>query len=84
MKLRVEVVWALAASQRVVVVELPPGATAADAVRASGLDAAYAALGRFGRKIGAGTMLKDGDRVELLRALAADPKEARRGRARRR
>jgi uncharacterized protein len=84
MKLRVEVVRALAASQRVVSVELSPGATARDAVRAAGVDQPYAALGRFGKRIEPGTPLRDGDRVELLRPLFADPKEARRRRARKR
>ena len=84
MKLRVEVVHALPDRQRVVVVELAPGATALDAVMASGVSADYAALGRFGERIGPRTALKDGDRVELLRPLAQDPKHARRQRARRR
>ena len=84
MKLRVEVVWVRPARQRVVTVELAPGATALDAVRSSGLAAPYVALGMFGKRIEPGTVLRDGDRVELLRALAADPKEARRRRARRR
>jgi putative ubiquitin-RnfH superfamily antitoxin RatB of RatAB toxin-antitoxin module len=83
MKLRVEVVWARPGRQCVVVVELAPGATALDAVRASGLKAAHAALGRFGKRIEPGTALKDADRVELLRPLAMDPKEARRRRAKR-
>lgn len=84
MKLRVEVVRALPGEQRVVSVELAPGSTARDAVRASGLDLPHAALGRFGKRIEPGTALSDGDRVELLRPLFADPKEARRRRARRR
>ena len=84
MKLRVEVVWALPDRQRVMTLELPPGATAADAVRASGLQASFAALGRSGKKVEPGAKLRDGDRVELLRPLAVDPKEARRRRARRR
>lgn len=83
MKLRVEVVWALQARQRVIALELAPGATARDAVKASGVEAKYAALGMFGKAIEPATVLKDGDRVELLRPLAADPKEARRQRARR-
>jgi len=78
------VVRALARSQRVVRVELAPGATAREALEAAGLDEPGAALGRFGRKIGPETELADGDRVELLRPLLADPKEARRRRARRR
>lgn len=81
MKLHVEVIWALPGRQRVVAVELAAGATALDAVRAAGLQAPYAALGRFGKKIEPGTVLQDGDRVELLRPLALDPKEARRRRA---
>ena len=84
MKLRVEVVRALPGRQRVVALELAPGATALDALRASGLKEPYAALGRFGKKITPATALKDGDRVELLRALVVDPKEARRRRARKR
>ncbi len=83
-KIRVEVVLALPSEQRVVAVELEEGATAADAVRASGFREGFVALGTFGRKIPPQTRLKDGDRVELLRALATDPKEARRRRARRR
>jgi putative ubiquitin-RnfH superfamily antitoxin RatB of RatAB toxin-antitoxin module len=83
MKLRVEVVLALPERQRVVSVELEEGATAADAVAASGLEGGCAALGRYGERIGPDTVLRDGDRVELLRPLAQDPKEARRGRARR-
>jgi putative ubiquitin-RnfH superfamily antitoxin RatB of RatAB toxin-antitoxin module len=83
-KLRVEVVCALPGRQRVVTVELAPGATALDAIRAAGVSSPYAALGMFGRKIAPGTVLKDGDRVELLRALTADPREARRRRARKR
>lgn len=82
MKLRVEVVRALPGSQEVVSVELAPGATAGDAIKASGLEEPYAGLGRFGKRIEPGTVLRDGDRVELLRPLFADPKEARRQRAR--
>jgi len=84
MKLRVEVVWALPARQRVVRVELEEGATARQAIKASGLKASYAGLARFGARIEPDAVLKDGDRVELLRPLALDPKEARRQRARRR
>jgi len=83
MKLRVEVVWALPGRQRVVRVKLDEGATAADAVVAAKLGVSPAALGRHGERIKPGTVLEQGDRVELLRPLAADPKEARRRRARR-
>ena len=66
-------------------VDLPAGATVAAAVAASGLDAAtlacVAGMAVHGERVVAGTPLRDGDRVELLRPLRADPKEARRKRA---
>ncbi len=69
---------------------LPVGATAADALRASGLaegltgDAPGALqLGRWGQVCAPETVLKDRDRVELTRPLQVDPKEARRLRHRR-
>jgi len=86
-KLRVEVIYALPDVQRVVALELAEGATAAEAVAASGLVRAAAqayALGSFGQRIRPDRRVCDGDRIEILRPLAADPKEARRARARRR
>lgn len=83
-RLRVEVVHALAGRQDVVRLQLAEGATASDAVRASGLAAAGRAIGIGGRVVPATRVLREGDRVELLRPLAADPNEARRRRARRR
>jgi len=82
-RLRVEVVRALAGRQDIVRLRLAEGATAGDAVRASGLDADGLALGIGGKAVMPGKALREGDRVELLRPLAADPKEARRLRARR-
>lgn len=87
--LRVEVVYALADAQDLVALELPEGCIARDAAEASGilarhgLAAAELALGIFGKRIAPECPLRDGDRVEILRALATDPKEARRRRARR-
>jgi len=81
-KLRVDVVYALAGRQTVVELRLPEGATAGQAAEASGLAAAGLRLGIGGKTVAAGRVLSDGDRVELLRPLAADPKEARRRRAR--
>jgi hypothetical protein len=83
-KARVEVIYALPSEQRVVTVELEEGATAADAVAASGLKVDFSGIGMHGKRVAPETRLADGDRVELLRALAVDPKEARRLRARRR
>ncbi len=82
--MRIEVVHALAGEQRVVVLHLAPGASAGEAVAASGLASGSPRLGIGGREVSVGEPLRDGDRVEILRPLALDPKEARRLRARRR
>lgn len=70
-------------------VSLPTGATAMQAVDASGLAAerpevrvADDVLGVFGRRVKPQQTLRDGDRVEVYRPLALDPMEARRQRAR--
>lgn len=81
---RVEVVHALAGRQVVVPLQLPEGTTVGQAVAMSSLPAAGLRIGIGGRIVAATRELRDGDRVELLRPLAADPKEARRLRARRR
>lgn len=79
----VEVVFALPERQTVRRVELPAGSTIADAVSASGLTElpAAARFGIYGRAVPAGTVLRDGDRVEVYRPLRADPKDLRRVRA---
>ena len=68
---------------------LPPDATVADALQASGLlarhpeiDLARQALGVWGKLRTLADPLRDGDRVELYRPLTVDPKEARRQRDR--
>ena len=62
--------------------ELPEDATVADALAASGWDlAGVAAYAVFGARAGPQDVLNDGDRLELLRPLQADPKDARRRRA---
>lgn len=65
--------------------ELAAGATVGDAVREAALEEAGEVAGYavFGVLADAATPLRDGDRVELLRPLLADPKDARRQRARR-
>jgi uncharacterized protein len=82
--IRVEVVYALAGAQELVVVRLPAGASAGDALAASGLPGDNLRIGIGGRVASAAQVLRDGDRVEILRPLARDPGEARRLRARRR
>ena len=86
--LRVDVVFADVARAYRRSVQLEPGATIVDAIRASGIarepgvgEIDYSRVGVFGRVVGADTPLRDGDRVELYRPLKIDPKEARRRRA---
>ena len=73
---------------------LPAGATAIVALRASGFGERLVErlgatalddlrLGLWGRVCEPGTVLRDLDRLELLRPLLADPMEARRRRLRR-
>ena len=70
-------------------VDLPEGATVADAVRASGFAAASGTalpgegeLGVWGRRCTARHLVREGDRVEIYRPLQVDPKVARRERFR--
>ena len=86
--MKVEVVYALPEAVDAVSVSLPAGASLRDAVVASGLLERHAgiqlekqAFGIFGRRASLETRLTEGDRVEVYRALALDPKEARRQRA---
>lgn len=80
--MKVEVVRAAPGSAECVSVTLPPAATVRDAVQAAGLPHDNL-FGVFGRRVGPEHRLAEGDRVEIYRPLAADPKEARRRRARR-
>lgn len=68
---------------------LEPGATVADALRASGLQARHPGValdslpvGVWGAFCRRDDLLRDRDRVELYRPLQVDPKEARRRRQR--
>ncbi|AOB31096.1 electron transporter [Bordetella sp. H567] len=69
-------------------VDLPAGATVAQALAASGFTQAFpdvdpwqAGVGVFGRRVQPGHSLSGGDRVEIYRALVFDPMESRRRRA---
>jgi len=79
--LRVEIVAAAPRRASVVAVELPEGATVRDALAAAGL-VHRGSIGIFGERASPESRLSDGDRIELYRPLALDPKEARRRRAR--
>lgn len=89
--MRVEIVYATPLEQVVVEAQLPPGATVRDAIQACGIlerfpeiDLAHAAVGIYGERAALSDLLEDHDRVEIYRPLVADPKEARRRRARKR
>jgi len=86
-EITVEVVLALPGRVRRSQVKLSEGATVEQAVAAADLgDEATRVdpqrLGVFGRLANPGQVLHDGDRIEIYRPLALDPKEARRRRAR--
>lgn len=63
--------------------DLPPGSRVADALSAAGWadDAETVAYAVFGVRADRLAVLQEGDRVELLRPLQVDPKDARRRRA---
>jgi hypothetical protein len=82
--MKVEVVYARPGGAQVANVSLPAGATLRDAVAASNLvdDLERYSFGIFGKRAALDHPLAEGDRVEIYRPLAVDPKEARRVRAR--
>jgi len=86
--MHVEIVYALTDQQHRVHVELSEGATVEQALSAVSrvrpfcdLDLTSHPVAVFGRPVDRGDVVRHGDRVELLRALLIDPKEARRRRA---
>ena len=87
--MRVEVVYALPERHDSIKVDLPEKATVGEALAASGIRERHPGIdlsrvGIFGRAVKQDARLADGDRVEIYRPLAFDPKVARRQRARRR
>ncbi|MFL6593620.1 MAG: RnfH family protein [Luteimonas sp.] len=80
--IRVEVICAWPRRFEATIIDLPEGSTVADGLAASGLaQAGITGFAVFGERVDSGHLLRDGDRLELLRPLEADPKEARRRRA---
>lgn len=91
----VEVAYALPHKQKIIALLVEPGTTALTAVTRSritdhfpDLDITSAKMGIFGQSLGTKGLdtadkyvLHAGDRVEIYRPLASDPKEARRKRA---
>jgi len=88
MKVVVQVVYALPGAQEVVEVELEEGAPVEAALLASGIAARHPEIdlktqriGVWGRPVTLAAEVRDRDRVEIYRALSADPKQERRRRA---
>jgi len=87
-QLQVEVVFALPDRQELITVLLDRGATVGDAIERSSITQAFpdwdihrSPVGIWGRPVERNRPLQEGDRVEIYRPLAIDPREARRKRA---
>lgn len=84
----VEIAYALPHKQMIIPVRVHEGTNAEAAILASGItnkfpeiDLSNSKIGIFGKLCKPDTVLRDMDRVEIYRALIADPKEVRRQRA---
>jgi len=85
---RIEIVYAEPHRSIAKAYRLPAGARVSDAVTQAaadgdfaGIDVLHSTIGIFGKLTRADHPLKDGDRVEIYRPLARDPKLARQARA---
>ena len=88
--MRVELAYVDSAREVLIGFEVDPGCTVRDCVECSGLfrlepelPAARLGFAVFGRRVEPADTVSEGDRIEVLRPLQADPKEARHSRAQR-
>jgi putative ubiquitin-RnfH superfamily antitoxin RatB of RatAB toxin-antitoxin module len=88
--IEVELVYAFAREQLTQILQVPPGTTVGEAIERSGVLARHPEIatralktGIFGRRVTPAALLREYDRIEIYRPLVADPKQARRARARR-
>lgn len=86
--MKVEVAFARADQQRLVVVQVNVGSTLRAAIERSGILREFPEINLDQQKVGIFSkpakldqVLRPGDRVEIYRALVANPKEARKKRA---
>jgi putative ubiquitin-RnfH superfamily antitoxin RatB of RatAB toxin-antitoxin module len=86
--LQVQVAYASTGEQMVITLSVPLGCTVTEAIALSGiaercpeLAAGLTAVGIHGKVVAADTVLCGGERIEIYRPLAADPKQVRRRRA---
>jgi len=84
----VEIAYALPQQQLIIPINVAPETTAENAIKASGItekfpdiDLSKNQIGIFGKLTKLDTPLRHLDRVEIYRALIADPKEVRKQRA---
>lgn len=89
--LKIELACALSQDVLLIPLQLPDGATVGDAIEQSGLHKLHpelfplaGSIGIFGKLCDEDTLVREGDRIEIYRPLRADPKEARRNRAKHR
>ena len=87
--MRIDLAVALPSRQEVIELTLPEGATVGDAIAAArlagrfpGIDFDAMETGVWNERTTRDALLREGDRIELYRPLAADPKDQRRRRAR--
>lgn len=85
----IEIAYALPDRQVLIAMEVRAGTTVGEAVVQSGLSSAHKGMdvksgkfGIFGKRVSPDDVIKNGDRIEIYRPLTADPKDARRRRAR--
>jgi hypothetical protein len=85
--MRIHVAFVAPEVELLVAVDVPDGATVADAIRSAdvakriGDVSTSGGLAIFGQRVDGATPLRDGDRVEITRPLVCDPRTARRARA---
>ncbi len=86
--IHIEVVYATPALQKLITLKVAAGTSAEEAITQSGIldffpeiDLSSNKIGIFSKACKLDTVLREKDRVEIYRALLADPKEIRRQRA---
>ena len=86
--LQVYLVYATPQSEFIRPMRVPPGTTIGQAIEGSGVLASFPDInlvtqpvGIYGKKKTLETVLRERDRIEIYRALVADPKDSRRRRA---
>lgn len=84
-RVAVEVVFAIPERQLLLAIDVPAGSTVAEVIELSGIAGQFPGtafeslpVGIWGREVARSRPVEDGDRVEIYRPLAVDPKRIRR------